>query len=114
MPPPEDRLVPRLTPDLLQETAWPQRLQPLLDVLKEIGCEPLAVVSQRLLADAPVGNLTLCTVVRPKGDLQRFLDDLRAAIHRRPNDNELWRDVCGALRFVKVPEGLRSGLRTCH
>ena len=45
MPPPEDRLVPRLTPDLLQETAWPQRLQPLLDVLKEIGCEPLAVVS---------------------------------------------------------------------
>jgi hypothetical protein len=88
-------------------TAWPRRLKPLLDVLQELGCEPRAVLSKQLFPDAPRGNLNLSTIVgRSRADLKPFLDDFSAAIHRRPLDNDLWREVCGPLRFVKVPEGL--------
>jgi hypothetical protein len=82
-------------------------LQPLLDVLVELGCEPQAVLSKQLFPDAPRGNLNLSIIAGPAtSDLKPFLNDLKAAIHRRPNDNDLWREVCGALRIVKVPEGL--------
>ena len=88
-------------------TAWPRRLTPLLDVLQELGCKPRAVLSKQLFPDAPRGNLNLSIIVgRSRADLKPFLDDFSAAIHRRPLDNDLWREVCGPLRFVKVPEGL--------
>jgi hypothetical protein len=89
------------------QTAWPRRLKPLLDVLEELGCEPRAVLSEQLFPDAPIGNLNLSTIVgRSTADMKPFLNKLSAAIHGRPNDNELWQDVCGPLRFVKVPQGL--------
>jgi hypothetical protein len=101
--------VPTFTPGLTSgiQTAWPRRLQPLLDVLVELGCEPQAVLSKQLFPDAPKGNLNLSAVVgHSTTDLKPFLNNLSAAIHRRPNHNDLWRDVCGPLRFVKLPEGL--------
>jgi hypothetical protein len=107
--PSEDRPISTLTPVFLDDmqTAWPRRLQPLLDVLEELGCEPRAVLSKQLFPDAPKGNLNLSAVVGPSTtDLKPFLNNLSAAIHGRPNDNDLWRDVCGPLRFVKVPQGL--------
>jgi hypothetical protein len=82
-------------------------LEPLLDVLKELGFEGLAVMTRQLVPDAALGDLTLCTIVgRSRADLKPFLNDLTAAIHRRPNNNELWRDVCSAMRAIEVPEGL--------
>jgi hypothetical protein len=88
-------------------TAWPRRLKPLLDVLQELGCEPRAVLSKQLFPDAPHGNLNLSTIVgRSRADLGPFLKNFSAAIHRRPSDNDLWREVCGTLRFIKVPQGL--------
>jgi hypothetical protein len=87
-------------------TAWPRRLKPLLDVLQELGCEPRAALSKQLFPDAPIGNLNLSTMVGSTADLKPFLKNFSAAIQRRPNDNDLWRDVCGPLRFVKVPQGL--------
>jgi hypothetical protein len=101
--------VPTYPPSLTSgiETAWPRRLQPLLDVLEELGCEPQAVLSKQLFPDAPKGNLNLSAVVgRSTADFKPFLNNLSAAIQRRPNDNDLWRDVCGPLRFVKIPDGL--------
>jgi hypothetical protein len=76
-------------------------------VLKELGCEPCAVRTQRLDRDAPLEDLTLCVIVsRSKDDLQQFVDDLRAAIHRRPDDNDLWRNVCGALVMFNTSDGI--------
>jgi hypothetical protein len=34
------------------------------------------------------------------------VDDLRAAIHRRPDDNDLWRNVCGALVMFNTSDGI--------
>ena len=89
------------------QTAWPRRLKPLLDVLEELGCEPQAVMSEQVIPDAPIGNLNLSTIVgRSTADMKPFLNKLSAAIQGRPNDNDLWQEVCGPLRFVKVSQGL--------
>jgi hypothetical protein len=89
------------------QTAWPRRLKPLLEVLEELGYEPRAVLSEQVIPDAPHGNLHLSTIVgRSTADLKPFLNKFSAAIHRRPTDKDLWREVCGTLRFVKVPQGL--------
>jgi hypothetical protein len=103
----EDRRV-RAAFDIAKvQTEWPVRLRPLLEVLKELRCESLAAMTRQLVPDAARGTLTLCTIVgRSSADLKPFLNDLTAAIHRRPNDNDLWRDVCSAMRAIKVPEGL--------
>jgi hypothetical protein len=101
--------IPTFTPGLPNEvpTAWPRRLKPLLDVLEELGCEPRAVLSEQLFPDAPIGNLNLSTIVgRSTADMKPYLNKLSAAIQGRPNDNDLWQDVCGPLRFVKVSQGL--------
>jgi hypothetical protein len=101
-------LEPTFTPDRVEfQTAWPIRLQPLLDVLIELGYELRAVKTRQLISDAPSGMLTLCTIVGPStADLSLFIKEFTSAIHRRPKDNNLWRDLCGVLRICKTPQGL--------